>query len=97
MQNYLNSIMENSMINIPEIRINNGYASRMIAEYEDVNKKSPDSKAKIRSHLMRTDRYLEKFINKFSPQGGELTLSPPNCRFIKTYSNQVTIKPTGHP
>lgn len=79
------------MIDAQEIRINNGYASKLVAEYKSGDDKTQDSEAKTRQYLMRTDRYLEKFANQFNVEGNTLSLSPPNCRFIKTYSNKATI------
>lgn len=79
------------MSRVEEIRINGDYASKLIAQYETGDRSNPDAPAKIRRNLMRTDEYIQKFVSQFSTEGKEEILTPPNCRYIKSYPNNTTI------
>ena len=76
---------------IDEIRINNGYASRLGSDYGEIFDKKDPSTPAVRKNIMRTDAYLKKFIKQFSEEGNVPTLYPPNCRMIKTYPNGPTV------
>jgi len=72
---------------LEEIRINDQYASKIMAQYED-GKRKEESTPVIRQKILRTSTYTNKVLKHLLPNFGEEFL-PQNCRFIKQY-------PTGH-
>lgn len=67
---------------IPEIRINNLYASLLNSEYKGTKKE--DSVPFSRTKTIMTDTLMEKILTNEQPESGML---PPNCRYLQKYTN----------
>jgi len=65
-----------------EIRINPYYTQLVQSEFPTGSAKD-DSIAKIRKHVIPTDKYLEKISKGF----GSIGVLPPNCRYIEPLDN----------
>jgi len=73
---------------LDEIRINNTYASSMIADYENGDPKK-ESKPIINKRTMRTEELLDKLNKLTDLKPKEFVINhlfPPNCRYFEQYS-----------
>lgn len=68
-----------------EIRINDSYASKIMAEYPTTADKGAKSKPVIRHRNLLTTTYVNKVLQKISPFDAANEMIPQNCRMVKTY------------
>ena len=74
--------------NIEEIRINQYYASKIRSDYpKELDK---DSEPKTRQSNIRSEVLFTKIMDRIAPNQAT-SLIPPNCRFMKTYSDHTMV------
>jgi len=71
--------------NVQEIRINDGYASLIMADYP--NTKRGDSTPKSRRKTITVDTYVQKLLLNNLNQSAAML--PPNCRYMESFQNGV--------